>query len=161
MNPDCQRVRARSLERFVSSEPADAALNQHLADCDACRGEVEAWQQAAVAVRRWRVATSPALREQTVLRLRQRSEKLRQRHQAYWFLAAACAISAAVNAASFRLIWEAAGLLQVWLGWPAAAQPAMLAAWMATPLVVVGLVLWLVQSNPADGVFTLEEFRHD
>ncbi|HUX67390.1 MAG TPA: hypothetical protein VMV31_07865 [Terriglobales bacterium] len=161
MNPDCQRVRAQSLERFVAGHPADSALAAHLADCDACRAEFEAWQQAALTVRRWRVATSPALREQTRLRLRQQSEKLRQRRQAYWFLAAACAISAAVNAAAFRWIWAAAGLLQAWLGWPALSQPAMLAAWMATPLVVVVLVLWLVQSNPVDGVFTLEEFRHD
>lgn len=168
MNPECHRVRAQYLEQFAAGKPAadtldieDAAQGAHLSACDACQAEIERWQRTAAAVRRWRVATNPELRDRTVLRLRLRSEKLRQRRQAYQFLAAACAVSAAVNAASFRLIWDAAGFLRAWLGWPAVSQPALLAAWTASPLIVVALVLWLVHANPVDGAFAQEDSRHD
>lgn len=161
MKAECQRARAQLLEAFAAGAALEGGLGAHLAVCAECREQVEGWQQTAMAVRRWRVAVPAGLREETLLRLRGRGERLRQRRQALQLLAAAGVISAVVNAASFRLIWMVAGLLRQWLGWPEAAQTAMLAAWALSPLVLAGLVLWLMHSHPMDGTLPLEDFSHE
>jgi|GEM_PF-5314905 len=154
MTPDCQAFRAAWLDRFLEGSAPEIPTG-HLESCEACRAEIEAWQRSAAAARQWGIAPAPKLQDATILLLRARMERLRQRRSAFQLLALACAASAAVNAATFRLIWAGAGMLRRWLGWPSAAQTGLFAAWAAAPLILIVLLLWLLQA-PA----LMEEF-HD
>lgn len=159
MNSECEVFRTRWLDNFLAGRPAPAGPEPHLMACAACRAELEAWQNAAAAVRRWRIAPAPQVQAATLVRLRQHGDQLRERRRAVQLLAVACTASAAVNAATFRLIWSGAGLLRAWLGWPAAAQGGIFAAWAVAPLALAGLLLWLLRSEPADGETFLEGFH--
>ncbi|MGH9394627.1 MAG: anti-sigma factor family protein [Terriglobales bacterium] len=160
MKAECREWSARWLDGFLAGHPAQAEFDSHLAGCAGCREQIEAWQRSAAAVRRWGIPPAPGLREQTLVRLRLHGERLRERRRAVQLLAAACAASAVVNAATFGLIWTAAGLLREWLGWPAAAQPALFAAWAAAPLVLIGLILWLLHPYAPEGGIAWEDLHH-